>query len=302
MATRQEMDATYNYMDEIFRLSLGETGDCSGAMYDGDFGKTLAQAQKDKHDYVLNALHLHAGSRMLDIGCGWGAMLRAAKERGAHAIGLTLSTKQAEACMRNGLEAYVRDWKDTPVETFGTFDGIVSLGAFEHFCSSEEYLAGKQEQIYRNFFKLCYDLLPQGGNLFLQTMMWGKNAPQYKDISLEASKGSSEYMLAVLGKFYSGSWLPTGEDQIIKTAEPYLRVISLNNGRRDYIETLRQWNVIWKPTLAKTIAAFKLLPYLVRDKDFRYRLETLLRGYNRECFIREVMDHQRIVFEKVERP
>lgn len=300
MATRQEMEATYNYMDEIFRLSLGETGDCSGAMYDGDFGKTLAQAQKDKHDYVLDALHLHTESRILDIGCGWGAMLRAAKERGVRGIGLTLSTKQAGACKRNGLEAYVRDWKDIFVETFGRFDGVVSLGAFEHFCSVEEYLAGKQEQIYQNFFKLCYDLLPQGGRLYLQTMMWGKNAPEYKNISLKASKGSNEYMLAVLGKFYSeGSWLPSGEDQITRIAEQYLRVISLKNGRRDYIETLRQWSVIWKPSLAKVIAALKLLPYFVRDKDFRYRLETLYHGYNRECFIREVMDHQRIVFEKV---
>jgi hypothetical protein len=47
------------------------------------------------------------------------------------------------------------------------------------------------------------------------------------------------------------------------------------------------------------IAALKLLPYFVRDRDFRYRLETLRHGYMRECLIREVMDHQRIVFEKV---
>jgi cyclopropane-fatty-acyl-phospholipid synthase len=298
MATRQEMEATYNYMDEIFRLSLGETGDLTCAMYNGDFSKSLAQAQRDKHDSVIDVLNFHAGFRMLDIGCGWGPMLKAAKERGGHGIGLTLSTKQAEACRRNGLEAYVRDWKDISVETLGKFDGVVSIGAFEHFCSVEEYLAGKQEQIYRDFFKLCHELLPEGGRLYLQTMMWGKNAPEYKDISLNASKSSNEYILAVLGRFFPGSWLPSGEEQLIRVAEPYLRVVSLNNGRRDYIETLRQWGTIWKPSIPKVIAALKLLPYLVRDKDFRYRLETLRHGYNRECFIREVMDHQRIVFER----
>jgi cyclopropane-fatty-acyl-phospholipid synthase len=298
MATRQEMEATYNYMDEIFRLSLGETGDLTCAMYNGDFSKSLAQAQRDKHDSVIDVLNFHACFRMLDIGCGWGPMLKAAKERGGHGIGLTLSTKQAEACRRNGLEAYVRDWKDISVETLGKFDGVVSIGAFEHFCSVEEYLAGKQEQIYRDFFKLCHELLPEGGRLYLQTMMWGKNAPEYKDISLNASKSSNEYILAVLGRFFPGSWLPSGEEQLIRVAEPYLKVVSLNNGRRDYIETLRQWGMIWKSSLPKVIAAFKLLPYLVRDKDFRYRLESLRHGYNRECFIREVMDHQRIVFEK----
>jgi cyclopropane-fatty-acyl-phospholipid synthase len=298
MATRQEMEATYNYMDEIFRLSLGETGDITCAMYNGDFSKTLAQAQKDKHNYVLDALNFHAGFRMLDIGCGWGPMLKAAEERGGHGVGLTLSTRQEESCRRNGLEAYVRDWKDISVETFGKFDGVVSIGAFEHFCSIEEYLAGKQEQVYQDFFKLCHDLLPEGGRLYLQTMMWGKNAPEYEDISLKASKSSNEYILAVLGKFYPGSWLPGGEEQLIGIAEPYFKVISLNNGRRDYIETLRQFGVVWKPSIRKAIATFRVLPYFVQDRDFRYRLESLLHGYNRECFIREVMDHQRIVFEK----
>jgi cyclopropane-fatty-acyl-phospholipid synthase len=298
MATQQEMEATYNYMDEMFRLSLGETGDITCAMYNGDFSKTLEQAQKDKHSYVLDALKFEAGFRMLDIGCGWGPMLKASKQRGGQGVGLTLSTKHAESCRRNGLEAYVKDWKDISVETFGKFDGVVSLGAFEHFCSIEEYLAGKQEQIYQDFFKLCYELLPEGGRLYLQTMMWGKNVPKPKHISLKASKSSNEYILAVLRKFYPGSWLPYGEEQLIEVAEPYFTVISLNNGRRDYIETTRQWSVIWKPSIPKVIATFRVLPYFVRDKDFRYRLETLLHGYMRECLIREVMDHQRIVFEK----
>ena len=59
MATQQEMEATYNYMEEIFRLGLGETGDLTCAMYNGDFSKTLAQGQRDKHAYVLDALNLH---------------------------------------------------------------------------------------------------------------------------------------------------------------------------------------------------------------------------------------------------
>lgn len=299
MATQQEMEATYNYMDDIFRLSLGETGDITCAMYDGDFGKTLAQAQQDKHDYVLDALNFRAGSRLLDIGCGWGPMLKAAKEREGHGVGLTLSTKHAESCRRNGLEAYVRDWKDISVQSFDQFDGIVSLGAFEHFCSIEEYAAGKQEEIYQNFFKLCFDLLPEGGRLYLQTVMWGKHAPEYEDISLKASKSSNEYILAVLRKFYPGTWLPVGEEQLLGVADPYFKVVSLNNGRRDYIETTRQWGVIWKPSISKLIATFRVLPYFLRDKDFRYRLETLRYGYMRECLIREVMDHQRIVFEKV---
>src|SRR5881275_478046 len=92
------------------------------------------------------------------------------------------------------LEAYVKDWKDVSVDTFGRFDGIVSVGAFEHFCSVEEYVAGKQDQIYDHFFRLCHDLLPPGGRLYLQTMMLGRNAPTIQNISLQAQKGSNEYI------------------------------------------------------------------------------------------------------------
>jgi len=141
-------------------------------------------------------------------------MLKAAEERRGHGVGLTLSTKQAEACRHNGLEAHVRDWKDISGGTFGKFDGVVSIGAFEHFCSVEEYLAGKQERIYQDFFKLCHDLLPEGGRLYLQTMMWGKNAPEYRDISLKASKSSNEYILAVLGKFFQVHGCPVEKSNL----------------------------------------------------------------------------------------
>src|SRR5437588_1288436 len=308
MANQQEIEETYNFMDEIIRVSFGENADVTCALYNGDFSKTLKQAQKDKHDYILNALNFKAGSRVLDIGCGWGPMLKAVKAKGGHAIGLTLSTKQAEACKRDGLEAYVQDWKDVSVDTFGVFDGILSVGAFEHFCSVEEYLTGKQDQVYDNFFRLCHDLLPEGGRFYLQTMMWGKNAPEYSSISLKAQKGSNEYIVAILGQFFPGSWLPFGEEQILRTAKPYFELISDNNGRLDYIETMEQWGRLWNFTLAnfsypyfsfpKVLAVSRLVPRFVTDKDFRLKMELIRKGYDKECFKREILDHQRLVFQK----
>lgn len=72
MATHEQIEATYNYMDDIFRLTFGECADISGAMYNGDFSKTLEEAQREKHEYVMRNLNIGAGSRVLDIGCGWG--------------------------------------------------------------------------------------------------------------------------------------------------------------------------------------------------------------------------------------
>jgi cyclopropane-fatty-acyl-phospholipid synthase len=308
MANQQEIEETYDFMDEIFRLSFGDNADASCAMYNGDFSKTLEQAQKDKHDFILEAINFKQGSRVLDIGSGWGPILKTVKERGGHAIGLTLSTKQAEACRRNGLEAYLKDWKDISVDTFGKFDGIVSLGAFEHFCSIEEYLAGKQDAIYDHFFHLCHELLPEGGRLYYQGMTWGRNAPDYKDISLNAKKGSDEYIVAIVEKFYPGSWLPYGEAQIARVAKPYFEEIYYSNGRLDFIETMEQWDKAWNFSLSnlrpqyfssrKLLALAKLAPRLLIDKDFRYQREFLHNSYNKECFKRELIDEERMVFQK----
>ena len=299
MATREQIEATYNYMDELWRLSLGENADITGAMYNGNFSKTLEQAQQDKHEYILEHTNFKAGYRVLDIGCGWGGLLKAVKEKGGHGIGVTLSTKQAQACRRSSLKVHVMDWKNMSIDTFGEFDCVVSVGAFEHFCSEDEYLRGEQEQIYKRFFKLCYDLMAEDRRMFLQTMSWGKRIPDPESLTLSARRGSDEYVLAVIRKFYPGSWLPLGAEQIADTAGDYFKVISINNGRKDYIETMTQWGKsIRRISLSKILAALRLSKYMITDKDFRYRVETLWGSYNQVCFKRELMDHHRIILEK----
>src|SRR5262245_12516856 len=111
MATRQEIESTYNYMDALFRLTYGTNGDISCALYHGDHSKTLQQAQYDKHAYILDAIRFKPGFSVLDIGCGWGPMLKAVTNKGGRAVGLTLSTKQAQACRRSGLNVKLQDWK-----------------------------------------------------------------------------------------------------------------------------------------------------------------------------------------------
>jgi cyclopropane-fatty-acyl-phospholipid synthase len=309
MANREEIEETYDFMDEIFRVSFGEHADLTCAMYNGSFSKTLAQAQRDKHQYILDGICFKPGFRVLDIGCGFGPVLKAVEERGGHGIGLTLSRKQAEVCRRAGLEVFVKDWKEITADTFGTFDGIVSVGAFEHFCSPDEYIAGKQDAIYDNFFRLCHSLLPDGGRLYLQTMMLGRNAPDYQSISLQAQEGSDEYIAAIAKEFFPGSWLPFGEEHILRVAAPYFKQISHNNGRRDYLQTIEEWSKLWNFTFSnfkdpharfsRLFVVAKLVPRFLTDKQFRRRTEFLRKGYDKDCFRREIIDHQRMVFQKV---
>src|SRR6266542_2909910 len=99
---------------------------------------TLEQAQAEKYDLVARKLDLRPGQRLLDIGCGWGGMVRhAAREYGVKALGVTLSSAQAEwaseAIKREGLEdrAEVRflDYRDVAERDF---DAISSIGLTEH--------------------------------------------------------------------------------------------------------------------------------------------------------------------------
>jgi cyclopropane-fatty-acyl-phospholipid synthase len=303
MASQREIQQTYDFMDRVIRLSLGECPDITGARYDGDYSQTLEEAQRAKHAFVVEAVKLKPGMRLLDIGSGWGPMLRAARDAGADAVGITLSPKQAAACRRQGLEAHVKDWKTMSPGDLGTFDAIVSIGAFEHFCSPEEHLRGEQDAIYRRFFTLCRRLLPERGRLYLQTMVWGSNAKPYAAISLKAPKDSDEYLLALMEKLYPGSWLPDGADQIARDAEGF-RLVSADSGRRDYIETMKEWGLrdMRRTALRNPVLLVQLSARYALSRDFRYQVECLARACNRTCFERKIMDHVRMVFESLGRP
>ena len=61
MADREDIDFTYSLTDRVFRLSMGELADFSGAKYDGDFSLTLEQAQRRKHEYVAEQIGIEPG-------------------------------------------------------------------------------------------------------------------------------------------------------------------------------------------------------------------------------------------------
>ena len=175
MADRSDIEFTYSLTDRIFRLSLGELADFSGAKYDGDFSLSLEQAQRRKHEYVAEQIGIGPGRRLLDLGCGWGPLLDYARGAVGRGVGVTLSSAQLAACRRHGLEVYLEDAREVDRERFGTFDAVASLGAFEHFCSPEDYHAGRQEEIYRDLFARVASVLPPGGRFYLQTMVFGRN-------------------------------------------------------------------------------------------------------------------------------
>jgi len=301
MADKTDMDFTYTTIDEIFRLSIGESADYSGAKYDGDFSMSLEDAQKEKHKFIADSLNIKEGSKVLDMACGWGPFSKyIVDNRGATSIGLTLSKGQAEACQENGINVLVQDCRYIKPDDYGQFDAITCIGGLEHFCSVEEWQAGDQEKVYKDFFNVLYDLLPTGGRFYMQTMTFSKNMIELEEMDVNAEKGSAAHVLALMVKEFPGSWLPYGPEMVIRNAEPKFKLISQSSGRLDYIETIGQWRKKFRKFgLKKHLLYASLIPKYLFNKEFRHQVEIFSISPNRVCFEKEIMDHYRLVFEKV---
>jgi cyclopropane-fatty-acyl-phospholipid synthase len=298
MADRDDLEFTYSLIDRIFRLSLGELADFSGAKYDGDFTLSLKEAQWRKHAYVAEQIGIEPGRRVLDLGCGWGPLLDFVRSRSSIGVGVTLSSAQAASCRRHGLDVHLHDAREITRGSFGRFDAVASLGAFEHFCSPEEHRAGRQEEIYRGLFASVASLLPEGGRFYLQTMVFGRNMIPVDRIDIHAPRDSDAWYLALMGRQFPGSFLPYGQEQIIGSAEPHFHPVSSASGRLDYIETIRQWRRRFAaPSLKKTLVKLQLLPRWLTSADFRLAFTSGVSA-NSVCFERELLDHYRLVFEK----
>ncbi len=305
MAIQKDLDAHYTVMDKIFRLSLGEKGGYSCARFDGDFSITIQEAQLKKHQFIVDGCNIKKGTKVLDIGCGWGAFIDYLNKLGAETYGVVLAKGQADACIKNGLNVKHMDSKDITPETFGKFDVVTAMGSPEHLCSIDQYKAGQQEEIYKTYIKQVADLLPVGGRFYCQTMVFGPNMVKFEDIPFNKTdiwkkEFTNEELMDILCQVFPGSWLPYGKEGIIDPAMKHFKVISIDSGRLDYMETIERWSQAFiKFNLKKYLYYVSLLPKYLSSKSFREFIQRWRTDANIFVFEREVFEHYRIVFEKV---
>lgn len=134
---RRAISHHYDVSNRFYERILGPTMAYTCAVYP-TADATLEQAQIEKVDLVCRKLDLRPGQRLLDVGCGWGTMVRhAAAEYGASVLGVTLSRQQADWGQRMLAEAGLEDraqirHADYRTVTEGGFDAISSIGLTEH--------------------------------------------------------------------------------------------------------------------------------------------------------------------------
>ncbi len=150
----------YDVGNDFYALVLGPTMTYSCAVW-GEGVESLEDAQIAKVDLVARKLGLGEGKRVLDVGCGWGTfVIHAAKEYGAHAVGVTLSQAQADFARKRVAEEGLSDLVEIRVQDYrdvhdGPFDAISSIGMAEHV----------GEAMLPTYTKALYDLLKPEGRL-----------------------------------------------------------------------------------------------------------------------------------------
>jgi len=213
----------YDVSNSFYEWVLGPSMTYTCAVYP-DPEATLEEAQENKYRLIFEKLRLQPGDRLLDVGCGWGGMVRYAARRGVRAIGATLSAEQA-AWARKAIEAEglgelaeVRhsDYRD--VRELG-FDAVSSIGLTEHIGVKN----------YPSYFAFLRSKLRTGGLLLNHCITRNNNKSDFR-----ASSFTDRYV------FPDGEL--TGSGRILSAVQDVgFEALHAENFRHHYAMTLRDW-------------------------------------------------------------
>jgi cyclopropane-fatty-acyl-phospholipid synthase len=223
--SRRNIAAHYDLGNDFYRLWLDETMTYSSARFAAD-GDDLAAAQSRKYRRIAELAGIEGGSRVLEVGCGWGAFAEiAAREFDCRPVGLTISDAQyrfaRERIARAGLsgkaDIRLQDYRDST----GQYDAVVSIEMFE----------AVGERNWPLYFQVLRDRMATGAKAALQIITIAEDRyPSYRR--------SADFIQRYI---FPGGMLPTR--QILETLahRSGLAVLSTDGFGSDYARTLRLW-------------------------------------------------------------
>jgi cyclopropane-fatty-acyl-phospholipid synthase len=281
-ASPEAIQGHYDLSDAFYALWLDPGRTYSCALWESE-DDDLERAQERKLDYLAVGARAGGAGRVLDVGCGWGSMMRRLREqhRVEHVVGLTLSVAQADhaiSVLDADCEVRLENWRDHDPEA--PYDAIVSIGAFEHFAA---FGIGAAERVasYREFFDCCQEWLLPGGRLALQTIVKGNNVRLDRQMTRE--------LLFVIDRIFPESELPWPAE-MIEASTRRLEMLSLRNDPDHYARTCGEWLCRLRDRRAEAVELVGE-PVVV---DYERYLQACV-----DAFTRNHVGLMRVVFERV---
>lgn len=244
----EDVQAHYDLSNDFFGLFQDPTRTYSCAFYERD-DMSLEEAQYAKIDRALRKLDLQPGMTLLDVGCGWGSVMKRAIETyDVNVVGLTLSRNQ-HALGQQILDAVDTDrsrrvllkgWEefDEPV------DRIVSIEAFEAWPKTK----------YKAFFDTCYRVMPGNGRMVLQTIM-GHPLKRWPELGIPIVMSDLKFMRFIAKEIFPGGAVPCDEDVYEFAGNAGFNVADFDDMTTHYVRTLDTWADSLEAAKDKAIAA-----------------------------------------------
>lgn len=223
--SRRNIHAHYDLGNPFYALWLDDTWSYSAALFAGNAGLTLHDAQEAKYAHIVDALGLRPGMRVLEIGCGWGGFAMHAARHGVAVHGVTISPSQLalarERIAAAGLEDRVTlalcDYRDLT----DIYDAVVSIEMFE----------AVGEAYWRTYFDIVRRRLRPGGQALIQSIT-------IADDRFDAYRASSDFIREFI---FPGGMLPSPERLMRAAGRSGLAARGVLAFGGDYAETLRRW-------------------------------------------------------------
>lgn len=225
--SRRNIHAHYDLGNTFYKFWLDETMNYSSALFSGDYSQPLPQAQWAKIHRALDQVRVQPGHRVLEIGCGWGAVAEATAARyDAHLTGVTLSTEQLaygqqrlrDAGLANKTDLRLQDYRDIDD---GPFDAIVSIEMFE----------AVGQAYWPEYFNTLANNLKPGARACVQSIT-------IRNDLFDRYAHSTDFIQQYI---FPGGMLPSQTTFVQAAQAAGLEVESTFSFGRDYAETLRRW-------------------------------------------------------------
>ncbi|MBN9618314.1 MAG: class I SAM-dependent methyltransferase, partial [Actinobacteria bacterium] len=274
---RRNVSAHYDLSNELFALFLDETMTYSSALFDQLPGSSedLAEAQRRKIDRLLDTAGVSAGSKVLEIGTGWGELAMRAAARGAQVTTLTISTEQAAlaneriaaAGLGDRISVLLKDYR----EVGGRFDAVVSVEMIEAVGANH----------WDEYFGTIDRVLAPGGRVGLQAIL-------QDDRTVRATQDTYTWIRKYI--FPGGQLASVPAIERVLAAHTSLRIADRYSFNRHYAETLHRWRVTFEEHAAEVDA-------LGFDETFR-RMWSFYLAYSEAGFRTGYLDVAQLTLTK----